>query len=96
METADENKEQRRGKRQRKHKESKQENWPDFTNVVPSRLHDQGILIRSLCRDVIQILELTLVTKEAWPELHRAANAVPFKHQTMLISIQMSCIQPLS
>ncbi len=35
---------------------------------------DQGILIRSLCCDAIQILELTLVTKEAWPELHRAAE----------------------
>ena len=37
-------------------------------------LRDQGILIRSLCRDAIQILELTLVTEEAWPELHRAAE----------------------
>ena len=67
-------KEERRGKHQCKHKESKQEIWPDFTNVVPGGLRDQGILIRSLCRDAIQILELTLVTKEAWPELHRAAE----------------------
>ena len=37
-------------------------------------LRDQGILICSLCCDAIQILELTLITKEAWPELHRAAE----------------------
>ena len=37
-------------------------------------LREQAILIRSLCRNAIQIQELTLVTKEAWPELHRAAE----------------------
>lgn len=42
--------------------------------MVPGGLRDQGILIRAVCRDAVQILELTLVTKEAWPELRRAAE----------------------
>ncbi len=67
-------KEEQKGKRRRKHKESDAANWPEYTDIVAGGLRDQGILIRSLCRDVVQILELTLVTKEAWPELHRAAE----------------------
>ncbi|KJA23034.1 hypothetical protein HYPSUDRAFT_138140, partial [Hypholoma sublateritium FD-334 SS-4] len=50
------------------------DHWPDYTDIAPGGLCDQLILIRALCRDAIHILELTLVTQEAWPELHRAAE----------------------
>ncbi len=56
------------------HKASSKKNWPEYTDIVQGGLRDQSAFIRGLCRDAIYILELTLVTKEAWPELHRAAE----------------------
>lgn len=72
--TAESVKDEKKAKCRRRHKEPSTENWPDYTDITTGGLRDQSILIRALCRDAIHILELTLVTQEAWPELHRAAE----------------------
>ena len=45
----------------------------------------QPELIRSVCHDAIQIVENTLVTQHAWPELHRGAL---YKHQVLLDAVK--------
>ena len=72
--TEEPSKEETKAKRRRRHKEPNTEKWPEYTNIVAGGLRDQSTLIRALCRDAIRIFELTLITKEAWPELHRAAE----------------------
>jgi hypothetical protein len=37
-----------------------------------------------VCRDAIKIVERTLVTEQAWPELHRAAA---YKRQVLLDAV---------
>ena len=48
-------------------------------------LTQQPDLIRSVCRDAIRIVEKTLVTQHAWPELHRGAQ---YKRQVLLDAVK--------
>ena len=34
----------------------------------------QNVMIRTMCRDAIKIVETTIVTENAWPELNRTAE----------------------
>ncbi|KDR72040.1 hypothetical protein GALMADRAFT_74336, partial [Galerina marginata CBS 339.88] len=48
-----------------------EETWPKALQLRPSALLQQTDLIRALCRDGIRIVETTLITQHAWPELHQ-------------------------
>ena len=45
----------------------------------------QNVLIHTVCRDAIKIVEKTLVTDHAWPKLHRAAA---YKQQVLLDAVK--------
>lgn len=48
--------------------------WPEHTNTHGQGLLEQNLYIRTACRRAIKIVERGLVTVDAWPELHRAAE----------------------
>jgi hypothetical protein len=48
-------------------------------------LRVQNVYLRTVCRDAIKIVEKTLVTDHAWPELHRAAA---YKRQVLLDAVR--------
>ena len=48
-----------------------EEKWPKVTRLIVGGLSQQSNVIREVCRDAIRIIEVTLVTKHAWPELHK-------------------------
>lgn len=54
-------------------------------HLRPGTLTQQPELIRSICRDAIRIVEKTLVTQHAWPELHRGAL---YKRQVLLDAVK--------
>lgn len=44
--------------------------YPGYMAVKSGGLQDQNMLICVLCRSAIHNAEVTLLTKDAWPELH--------------------------
>ena len=48
--------------------------WPEHTNTRGQGLLEQNLYVRTACRRAIKIVEKGLVTVDAWPELHRAAE----------------------
>jgi hypothetical protein len=58
-----------------------EENWPKPLQLRNGALMQQSDLIRAVCRDAIQIVEKTLVTKDAWPELHKGTH---YKREILL------------
>jgi hypothetical protein len=50
------------------------ENWPAHTKVNGQGLREQNIYIRTMCHQAIKIVEKTLVSEQAWPELHRMGD----------------------
>jgi hypothetical protein len=48
-----------------------EDNWPKVARLSMGGLSQQNNVIREVCRDAIRIVEVTLVTKHAWPELHK-------------------------
>ena len=54
-------------------------------HLRPGALLQQPDLIRSVCHDAIRIVEDTLVTQHAWPELHRGAL---YKRQVLLDAVK--------
>lgn len=48
--------------------------WPATARLQGNGLTQQNTLIRALCRDAIKIVETTIVTTHAWPELNRLAE----------------------
>lgn len=46
----------------------------------------QTNLIRGVCREAIHIVEKTLVTKHAWPELHKGAH---YKREVLLDAVKV-------
>ena len=61
-----------------------EDQWPKVARLKVGGLSQQGHLIRQLCRDAIRIVELALVTKHAWPELHKGTL---YKRQVLLEAI---------
>ena len=50
------------------------EQWDVNAQLRGSGLMQQNAMIRTLCRDAIKIVETTIVTEHAWPELNRSAE----------------------
>ncbi len=48
--------------------------WPEHTNTRGQGLLEQNLYVRTACRRAIKFIEKGLVTVDAWPELHRAAE----------------------
>ena len=48
-------------------------------------LHVQNVYLHTVCHDAINIIEKTLVTEHAWPELHWAAA---YKWQVLLDAVK--------
>ncbi|PPR02153.1 hypothetical protein CVT26_012114 [Gymnopilus dilepis] len=48
--------------------------WPEHAHLnLAGALRVQNDFIRAICRDAIKIVEKTLITEQAWPELHQTA-----------------------
>lgn len=58
-----------------------EDKWPKFAHLGLGGLSQQGRFIREICRDAIRIVKVTLVTQDAWPELHKG---ILYKHQVLL------------
>jgi hypothetical protein len=58
--------------------------WPRVARLSVGGLSQQGRVIREICRDAIRIVEVTLVTIHAWPELHRGTL---YKRQVLLEAV---------
>ena len=48
-----------------------EDKWSRVARLSVGGLSQQGRVIREICRDAIRIVEVTLVTVNAWPELHK-------------------------
>ena len=62
-----------------------EDTWPKAMCLKSGALMQQPDLICSVCRDTIRIVEKTLVTQHAWPELHRG---VQYKCQVLLDAVK--------
>ena len=51
-----------------------EDKWPKVTCLSPGGLMQQSHIIHKICRDAIKIVEVTLVTEQAWPELHKGTH----------------------
>lgn len=63
-----------------------EENWPKALRLRTGALTQQSDLIRAACREAIHIVEKTLVTQHAWPELHKGAH---YKQQVLLEAVKV-------
>jgi hypothetical protein len=57
---------------------------PKVARLSVGGLLYQGRFIREICRDAIRIVETTLVTQQAWPELHKGTL---YKRQVLLEAV---------
>ena len=48
-----------------------EDQWPKVARLSVGGLSQQGRVIREICHDAIRIVKVTLVTANAWPELHK-------------------------
>ena len=51
-----------------------EDEWPKVARLSPGGLMQQSYVICEICRDAIKIVEVTLVTEQAWPELHKGTH----------------------
>ena len=58
--------------------------WPKIACLSTGGLMQQSHVIRAICRDAIKIVEVTLVTEHAWPELHRGTH---YKREVLLDAV---------
>jgi hypothetical protein len=61
-----------------------EEQRPKAARLSMGGLSQQGQVIREVCRDAIRIVEVTLVTQHAWPELHKGTL---YKRQVLLEAV---------
>ena len=61
-----------------------EDNWPSVARLRVGGLSQQGRVIREVCRDAIRIVEVSLVTVHAWPELHQGTL---YKRHVLLDSV---------
>jgi len=61
-------------------------NWPKALRLSTGALSQQTDFIRVVCREAIRIVEKTLVTQHAWPELHKGAQ---YKRQVLLEAVKV-------
>ena len=58
-----------------------EDSWPQALQLRNGALMQQTNLICGVCHEAIHIVEKTLVTKHAWPELHKGAH---YKREVLL------------
>ena len=63
-----------------------EDNWPKALQLRTGALTQQTDLIRVVCREAIRIIEKTLVTEHAWPELHKGTL---YKCQVLLEVVKL-------
>jgi len=63
-----------------------EDNWPKVLRLRTGALTQQTDLIRVVCREAIRIVEKTLVTEHAWPELHKGTL---YKRQVLLEAVKL-------
>ena len=61
-----------------------EDQWPKVARLSVGGLSQQGRVVREICRDAIRIVEVTLVTANAWPELHKGTL---YKRQVLLEAV---------
>jgi hypothetical protein len=61
-----------------------EEQWHRVARLSVGGLTQQNRFIREICRDAIRIVEVTLVTVNAWPELHKGTL---YKRQVLLEAV---------
>ena len=61
-----------------------EDQWPKVARLSVGGLSQQSNIIREMCRDAIWIVEVALVTKHAWPELHKGTL---YKRQVLLEAV---------
>jgi hypothetical protein len=62
-----------------------EDQWPKIARLsTTGGLTQQNDVIREICRDVIKIVEVILVTQDAWPELHKGTH---YKRQVLLDAV---------
>ena len=62
-----------------------EDSWPKSLRLRNGALTQQTDLIRAVCREAIRIVENTLVTQHAWPELHKGAH---YKREVLLDAVK--------
>jgi hypothetical protein len=63
-----------------------EDNWPRALQLRAGALTQQTDLIRVVCREAIRIVEKTLVTQHAWPELNKGAH---YKQQVLSEAVKV-------
>jgi hypothetical protein len=63
-----------------------EDSWPKALRLTTGALTQQSDIIRAVCREAIRIVEKTLVTQHAWPELHKGAH---YKQQILLDAVKV-------
>jgi hypothetical protein len=63
-----------------------EDSWPQALQLRNGALMQQTNLIRGVCREAIHIIENTLVTRHAWPELHKGAH---YKREVLLDAVKV-------
>ncbi|KAF8815657.1 hypothetical protein BYT27DRAFT_7079530, partial [Phlegmacium glaucopus] len=63
-----------------------EDNWPKALQLRNGALMQQTDLICAVCREAIHIVEKTLVTQHAWPELHKGAH---YKREVLLEAVKV-------
>ena len=63
-----------------------EDNWPKAVRLRIGALTQQTDLVRAACREAIRIVEKTLVTQHAWPELHKGTH---YKRQVLLEAVKV-------
>ena len=63
-----------------------EDSWPKAIQLRIGTLTQQTDLIRVVCREAIRIVEKTLVTQHAWPELHKGAH---YKREVLLEAVKV-------
>ena len=61
-----------------------EDQWPKVARLSSGGLTQQSHVIREICRDAIKIVEVTLITEDAWPELHKGTH---YKRQVLLEAV---------
>ena len=67
-------------------KDTPEDSWPKALQLRNGTLTQQTDLIRAVCREAIRIVEKTLVTQHAWPELHKGAH---YKREVLLEAVKV-------
>ena len=67
-------------------KTAPEDSWPKALRLRAGALTQQTDLVRAVCREAIRIVEKTLVTQHAWPELHKGTH---YKRQVLLEAVKV-------